>query len=53
MDFLAWLSATVRDALRASEQHETLKRVVRELRASVEDRFALAAIQVQGGGFRV
>ena len=49
MDFLAWLSATVRDALRASEQHEALKRAVRELRASVEDKFALAAIQVRRG----
>jgi hypothetical protein len=35
----------VREALRAAEQHESLKKVVRELRASVEDKFGLAAIQ--------
>ena len=47
-NFLEWLSALVEEALRASQQHDTLKRVVRELRASLEDRFALAAIQVGG-----
>ena len=56
-NLLEWLSALVQDALRASQQHDTLKRVVRELRASLEDRFALAAIQVRGlphmhAGFR-
>lgn len=45
-DFLEWLSFTVREALRASEQHESMKRVIRELRASLEDKFGLAAIQV-------
>ncbi|KAK9901712.1 hypothetical protein WJX75_009812 [Coccomyxa subellipsoidea] len=51
-DFLEWLSFTVREALRASEQHESMKRVIRELRASLEDKFGLAAIQV-GGEFAV
>lgn len=45
-DFLEWLSFTVNEALRAAEQHESLKRVIREMRASLEDKFSLAAIQV-------
>lgn len=45
-DFLEWLSYTVKEALRATEQHESMKRVIRELRASLEDKFGLAAIQV-------
>ncbi|EIE20645.1 hypothetical protein COCSUDRAFT_18360 [Coccomyxa subellipsoidea C-169] len=48
--FLEWLSFTVKEALRASEQHESMKRVFRELRASLEDKFALAAIQVCAHG---
>lgn len=45
-DFLEWLSYTVKEALRATEQHESMKKVIRELRASLEDKFGLAAIQV-------
>ncbi|BDA42157.1 hypothetical protein COCOBI_03-0420 [Coccomyxa sp. Obi] len=51
-DFLEWLSYTVKEALRATHQHESMKRVIRELRASLEDKFCLAAIQV-GGEFAV
>ena len=46
-DFLQWLSSLVAEALRASQQHDSLKRAVRELRTSLEDKFALAAIQVR------
>jgi hypothetical protein len=46
-DFLQWLSSLVAEALRASQQHDSLKRAVRELRASLEDKFALAAIQAR------
>lgn len=45
-DFLVWLRATLADALRASLQHDSLKKVVRELRASIEGKFNLAAVQV-------
>ncbi len=33
------------EALKASAQHESLKKVVRELRASIEGKFCLAAVQ--------
>lgn len=34
------------DALKASLQHESLKKVVRELRASIEGKFGLVTVQV-------
>ena len=39
--------------LRTADQHEALKRVIRELRVSIEDRFGLASVQVrtQATGF--
>jgi hypothetical protein len=46
-DFLDWLGKTVGDALLTAEQHESLKGQVRELRAAVENRFSLIAIQVR------
>ena len=45
-NFLEWLSSTVAEAARAAEQHESLKRVIRELRAALEERHQLAAVQV-------
>lgn len=45
-DFMDWLRSTLTDALRASSQHESLKKVVRGLRASIEGRFCLAGVQV-------
>ncbi|KAK9817188.1 hypothetical protein WJX72_010816 [[Myrmecia] bisecta] len=50
--FLHWLSETVAEAVRTADQHELLKKDIRGLRASIEDRFTLAAIQV-GGEFAV
>lgn len=44
-DFLDWLRSTLAEALKASAQHESLKKVVRELRASIEGKFYLAAVQ--------
>ena len=43
---MEWLSETVAEAARTADQHEALKRLIRELRASVEARFRLAAVQV-------
>lgn len=44
--FLEWLNVTVADAARAADQHEALKRIIRELRVSLEARYDLAAVQV-------
>ena len=49
-NFLEWLNATVADAARAADQHEALKRVIRELRAGLEARYDLAAVQVRTQG---
>lgn len=46
-NFLEWLKETVNEAIVAAEQHEQLKRSIRELRASIEDRFLLSAIHVR------
>ena len=45
-NFLEWLRETVAEAARTADQHEALKRLIRELRVSVEARFGLAAVQV-------
>ena len=45
-DFLDWLRSTLADALKASLQHESLKKVVRELRASIEGKFGLVTVKV-------
>ena len=37
---------TVADAARAADQHEALKRIIRELRVSLEARYDLATVQV-------
>ncbi len=47
-DFMEWLRSTLTDALRAASQHESLKKVIRGLRASIEGRFGLAGVQVRG-----
>ena len=44
--FLMWLNVTVAEASKAADQHEALKRVIRELRAGLEARYDLAAVQV-------
>ena len=46
-DFMDWLRSTLTDALRAASQHESLKKVIRGLRASIEGKFGLAGVQVQ------
>ena len=46
-NFLQWLSETVAEAARTADQHEALKRAIRELRVSVEARFGLASVQVR------
>ncbi|KAL4858162.1 hypothetical protein ACK3TF_001655 [Chlorella vulgaris] len=51
-DLAAWLRETVDEAVRTADQHDSLKRMIRELRVSVQDRFRLAAVQV-GGEFAV
>lgn len=50
-NFLEWLKETVNEAIVAAEQHEQLKRSIRELRASIEDRFLLSAIHVRAHVF--
>ena len=45
-NFLQWLSTTVQEAVQTADEHERLKGVIRELKAGIEDRFALAAVQV-------
>ena len=45
-NFLQWLSTTVHEAVQTADEHERLKGVIRELKAGIEDRFALAAVQV-------
>lgn len=45
---MAWLHETVAEAVRAAEQHESMKKVLREVRAAVESRFQLASVQVRG-----
>ena len=44
-NFLQWLSTTVQEAVQTADEHERLKGVIRELKAGIEDRFALAAVQ--------
>lgn len=51
-DLAAWLRETVDEAVRTADQHDSLKRMIRELRVAVQDRFRLAAVQV-GGEFAV
>ena len=46
-NFLHWLSETVAEAALTADQHEALKRAIRELRVSVEARFGLASVQVR------
>ncbi len=48
VNFLQWLQATVNDALRIAQEHESLKLRIREARASVEQEFGLASLQVGG-----
>ena len=45
-NFLQWLSTTVQEAVQTADEHERLKGVIRELKAGIEDRFSLAAVQV-------
>ena len=45
-NFLSWLSNTVSQAVQTADEHDTLRGVVRELRAAVEDRYRLAAVLV-------
>ena len=47
-NFLQWLSTTVQEAVQTADEHERLKGVIRELKAGIEDRFALAAVQAGG-----
>ncbi|KAL4436733.1 hypothetical protein ABPG75_003872 [Micractinium tetrahymenae] len=51
-DLAAWLRKTVGEAVRTADQHDSLKRVIREMRLSLEQRFKLAGIQV-GGEFAI
>ena len=50
-DLAAWLRETVAAAVSTADQHDAMKRVIRELRMGLEARFGLASIQV-GGRFR-
>lgn len=45
-DLAAWLRETVGEAVRTADQHDSLKRVIREMRLELEQRFKLAGIQV-------
>lgn len=45
-DLAAWLRETVGEAVRTADQHDSLKRVIREIRLDLEQRFKLAGIQV-------
>ena len=47
-DLANWLREAVGDAVRAAEAHDGLKRMIREVRAELETRYGLAAIQVGG-----
>lgn len=49
-DMVEWLRDTVADAVRTADQHDSLKRVIRDMRMALETRHQLASIQV--GGWR-
>ena len=51
-DLAAWLRETVGEAVRTADQHDSMKRVIREMRMGIESRFRLSAIQVCGGKWR-
>ncbi|GAB4823551.1 hypothetical protein N2152v2_010597 [Parachlorella kessleri] len=51
-DFLQWLNETVAEAVVAAEQHESMKKVLRDVRAAVESRYRLNTVQL-GGEFAV
>lgn len=51
-DLAAWLRETVAEAVRTADQHDSLKRVIRDMRLALESRFKLGAIQV-GGEFAI
>ncbi|PRW34089.1 hypothetical protein C2E21_7404 [Chlorella sorokiniana] len=51
-DLAAWLRETVAEAVRTADQHDSLKRVIRDMRLAMEGRFKLGAIQV-GGEFAI
>ncbi|PSC70243.1 hypothetical protein C2E20_6326 [Micractinium conductrix] len=51
-DLAAWLRETVYEAVRTADQHDSLKRVIREMRMGMEARFKLSGIQV-GGEFSI
>lgn len=49
-NFLQWLRDTVYEAVRIAEQHESLKLRIRESRATIAQKYALASLQVTGRG---
>jgi hypothetical protein len=50
-DLLQWLRDTVAGAVSAAERHEKLKRRIREARASLEHRHALASLRAGAGDY--
>lgn len=46
INLLQWLDETVRDAVATADEHEQRKKLVRELKATIEFRFGLAAVRV-------
>ena len=45
-NLLQWLDETVRDAVATADEHEQRKKLVRELKATIEFRFGLNAVRV-------
>jgi hypothetical protein len=45
-NLLQWLDETVRDAVATADEHEQRKKLVRELKATIEFKFGLAAVRV-------
>ena len=51
-DMVEWLRDTVAEAVRTADQHDSLKRVIRDMRLALEQRYGLAGIQVGAAGWR-
>lgn len=50
VNFLQWLKSTVSEAVSIAERHESLKQRIREAKASLEQKYGLASLQVGRAG---
>ena len=47
-DLFQWLSGVAAEAAMAADQHDAIKREIRQLRAELEDRYGFASLEIGG-----